>query len=42
MNKRIEVEVETDPLSCYIYVERSFYILSVDVSYYFDALRLSR
>jgi len=31
MNKRIEVEVETDPLSCYIYVERSFYSLSVDV-----------
>jgi len=26
MNKRIEVEVETDPLSSYVYVERSFIV----------------
>lgn len=31
MNKRIEVEVEMDPLPSYVYVDRSFYSLSVDV-----------
>ena len=41
MNKRIEAEVETDHLSSYVYVERSFYSLSVDVWYFVDALRLS-